>query len=379
MVDTFTTTTRTGLGSRLGKSIAAVLTGIVMFIASFGVLFWNEGRTDLSSIAVDAVEISSSAVTTDAAMQGSFVSTSGVVTAPELLGDGMFLVPGEYLSLERRVEMFAWVEKKDEKIEKNLGGSETTTTTYTYTQEWTDEPKAESTFAKPEGHENPILGVSADAGTVDSLMVGAYSVAGTVELPTNTALSLTDDMLSLSSGAKRANSEYVFMGTGSVTSPVLGDVRISYQALKPGFEGTVLGKLRNNEIVKYVDEDGNSFFRLFEGTRNEAISTLHSEFVTVTWILRVVGFLMMWLGLASLFGPFSTLLDIVPVFGSLGRGIVMVVTFPIALVLSLVTILVSMVVHSLIAVIIAALLIIAGVVYYLKVKRKAVATAPAKV
>ena len=44
MADTFTTTTRTSYGSRLGSSLKGIGMGLVVFLVGFPVLFWNEGR-----------------------------------------------------------------------------------------------------------------------------------------------------------------------------------------------------------------------------------------------------------------------------------------------------------------------------------------------
>ena len=40
----FTETTRIGWGSRLMESIKGVIAGLILFLLSFLVLFWNEGR-----------------------------------------------------------------------------------------------------------------------------------------------------------------------------------------------------------------------------------------------------------------------------------------------------------------------------------------------
>lgn len=374
MPDTFTKTTTTGLGQRTANSVGGALMGLLMFLASFGVLFWNEGRTDLSLIAVDATQLPGDTVTTDTSLQGTLVSVSGPVTSDEQLGDNLFLEEGDYLAVERVVEMYAWVEETEEETSTNLGGSETTTTTYNYVKEWTTDPRPASEFEYPEGHENPSLTIEGDEFVVSELTVGAYSVKGDVELPPLDELTLTDGMLSLSSGAERASGEHVFMGSGSLANPQLGDVRVSYLVLEPGFDGTVLGELKGKSIIAYVDEDGNELYRVFVGSHDQAVATLHEEFVIMTWILRAVGFLMMWFGMMAVFGPLATLLDILPVFGSTTRFLVGVATFPIALILSIVTILVSMVLHSLVAVIIAGLLVIGGIVWFLKNKRAKMAT-----
>jgi hypothetical protein len=58
----------------------------------------------------------------------------------------------------------------------------------------------------------------------------------------------------------------------------------------------------------------------------------------LTWILRLVGFLLMGFGLTMLFRPFSVLADVVPIFGTLVAAGTGAVAFLVAGVLSLVTI-----------------------------------------
>lgn len=354
MPNTFTTTTTTGYGTRIGKSFGGVILGILLFFGSFVVLYMNEGRTDLSEIAKKAADVTSSA---ESRAAGSLVSASGTVTTKETLGDDLFLKPGSYLAVHRTVEMYAWVEDKKESSSTNVGGSETTTTTYNYTMEWTEQPAAPSDMEHPEEHENPALPYESDDFEAASMKVGNYTVGGTVSVPSGTELTLTKDLVTLTNGAVLSGG-YVFDGAGTMSSPKLGDVRVSYQVLKPGFDGTVFGALSGSSIVKYENDNGDVLFRLFDGSRTAAIATMHGEYVTMGWILRLVGFLMMWFGLMGVLGPISTILDVLPILGSGSRFMVGVVTLPIALVLSAVTILVAMIAHSAIALLVTVLVLI---------------------
>ncbi|HWN43032.1 MAG TPA: hypothetical protein VNW71_12480 [Thermoanaerobaculia bacterium] len=45
MSDRFTVTTSKSWFSRLAESIKSVLVGLVLFVVSFPILFWNEGRS----------------------------------------------------------------------------------------------------------------------------------------------------------------------------------------------------------------------------------------------------------------------------------------------------------------------------------------------
>jgi len=375
MPDKFTETKTIGLGSRVGSSVKNVFAGLLMFVASFGVLYWNEGRIDLSSVANQAVEISSEVANTDTSLNGKLVSLTGNVTTTETLGDDWLLLPGSYIGVERVAEMYAWVEKTEEKEQSNLGGSQTVETTYSYVKEWKTDPANSSSFKYSEGHVNPTMSSKGGEYVVDDAKVGVYSIdPGKIDLPEYSDLTLEPEMLSLEgSKATLANDQYIYLAyaTGSsLNSPTVGDVRISYKVLEPSFDGTVFGKLKNSQIDPYFDKDQNELYRLFTGTRDEAIATLHGEFVMMLWLMRALGFLLMWVGLTALFGPFTTLLDIIPILGSLGRGVVGAVMFVVALVLAAITIVVSMIIHNIVALIIVIILALAGLGYSMNILRK---------
>ena len=139
--------------------------------------------------------------------------------------------------------------------------------------------------------------------------------------------------------------KYLFKGSGTLAQPEIGDVRISFSALRPGAKVTLFGVLDGGQVRAYKDKES-TLFRALAGSREEAIQTMHSEYQTVGWLLRLVGFLMMWFGLILFFGPINTLLDVIPFLGSAGRFLIAVAMFPIALLLSFVTILLSIIAHS---------------------------------
>lgn len=371
MADQFTTVTTKGWGSRLLESIGGVLLGFVMFVASFGVLYWNEGRVDVSKIAKTATEISA---TTPASTEvnGKLISTTGIFKSDETIGDD-YLKVGSYISLQRNVEMYAWKEETTEKTTKNTGGSETTETTYNYVKEWTSSPDSSANFKHPEDHTNPEMTLSENEVSVEKAQVGIYNVdVATIALPSYKDLSLSDENTILADGLNLANDQYLFKGTGTISSPVVGDMRLSYSVIaNPINQATVFGTLdlTNSQITPFYGEKNTELFRAFEGTRDSAISTLKTEYTMMLWIFRGVGFFLMWVGLMALFGPISVFLDFLPIFGSIGRVGIGIITFIVSLVLSAITIILSMILHSLIAVIIVVLAALAGTIWYLKHKR----------
>jgi hypothetical protein len=362
MPDTFTTVTTKGYGSRIMSSIQGVVLGFVLFAVSFGVLYWNEGRVDMSSIAKKSTEISST-TPSDGSANGTFVSTTGTVATTETLGDGLYLKPGAYLEVTRTPEMYAWTETKKEEKKSNTGGSETTTTTYTYKMEWTSKPMNSSSFNQPQGHTNPAMKSTASEAKASAVSVGTYTLDGkAVELPPVKALDLSADNVTVPDGGKISDN-HLYLGYANPGAPVLGNERLSYSVLKSGFTGTVFGKAEGSNISRFTDEKGNSIYRVFDGDRSASLAQMHGEFVMALWLFRGLGFFMMWIGLGMILGPIGIILDFFPLLGSIGKTAISIVTFPVALVLSLITIVVSMLLHSVVALLIVLGLALAGIGY----------------
>lgn len=374
MPEQYKVVTTKGYGKRLMESFGGMAMGVLLFFASFGVLYWNEGRVDVSTVAVNAVEISADEV--DTAADGKQVYVYGAVTAEQDLGDGLFLNPKDYLAIQRNVEMYAWTETSKSESDSNLGGSETTETTYTYQTEWISTVPDSSSFYIPTGHTNPAKPYESEEFRVSEVKVGVYDLDfEKIELPNFEKLTVNQDTVTLSgnaiikdayvyipAGTLAPGSSAVTGGTITGTTPQVGDARISYSVIKNGTEGTVFGKLKGEKIEAYVDLDdtGAKVYRFCDSSRDECIAQMHSEYKMMLWIFRAVGFFMMWIGLSMLLGPISTFLDVVPFFGSLSRGLIGVVTLIVALVLSIVTILISMIIHNIVA-LIATLVVLIGI------------------
>ncbi len=250
--------------------------------------------------------------------------------------------------------MYAWVEKAEEKSETSMGGSETTTTTYTYVKEWTAKPADSSTFHESASHHNPPMTAVSGNYQVGTMKVGVYSLDGkSVSLPAGDKLPLTSTMLALPVGATIAG-DAVYLNGASVSAPVIGDQRVSYSALTPGFQGTVFGKyMYGSSITKYTDDKGRGMdYRVFEGDRAAALATMHGEFVMMLWFIRALGFMMMWIGLSMVLSPLAVILDFFPLLGSLGKMAINLLTFAIAVPLSLITIVISAIVHNVVVLIV---------------------------
>ncbi len=379
MPDQFSETTNKSWATRIIASVKGIVFGLILVILSFGLLYWNEGRVDKSEIAKEATPMNAAEVA-DPGLNNTLVAASGQLSSQETLGDGFYLVPGNYVVVDRIVEMYSWIEESKSDSKTNMGGSETTETTYTYRKDWEKTPRSSSNFKYPEGHENPAKSLQDNRSFVQNAKVGNYSLdMRDIFLPTLTTVALTEGTVQLSDGAILQGQQFVFKGVGTPSAPQIGDIRVSYQVLRPGVDALVLGKLSGQKIITYTDVTRNNekLYRLFEGgDLNSAVGTMATEYIRSLWLLRLLGFALMWFGLSSILGPISVLLDVFPVFGSISRGAVGLITFVTALVLTIVTVIVSMIAHNLIAAVIAALFVLGGGVWwFIQKKRKAKATA----
>ena len=362
-------TTTKSYGKRIMDSIKGILFGLLLFAVSFVVLFWNEGRPDLSKLAATANRMP--ATTVDSTAEGQFVAANGTITAKGTLAEGKYLKPGHYLAVKRTAETYAWVEESSSKSESKVGGSEETTTEYTYKKDWVSRPADSSDFKISAGHENP--GVTETDATLKAIGadVGAYGLdLKSLSLPKFSPAILTAENTNLSSGMQLASEKYLFKGSGSIGSPLVGDVRISYGTIPGEVDGVVFGRTSGSKILSYDGGKMGKLYRAFEGDADTAISTLKSEHTFMTWLLRGVGFLLMWIGLMLVLGPISIVLDVLPILGKVSGGAVKLVAFIVAVVLSILTILVSMVLHNIFAVIAVLVVALGGIIYWMKSKSK---------
>lgn len=349
---------------KASTSCLGVLLGLLLFLGSFVLLVWNEGKLNLATVAQSSVDIT--AIANPATAQSQLVSVTDRITATTPLGDDRFLVPGPYVVVDRTVEMYAWDEQQKTERRRQLGGSETEVTTYTYESRWTSNPENSTNFKYAQNHRNPPKSIPDQLFKVPAAQVGQYrldmqafnrvgarrsscesdgSIAewghgGTLSLPQSGYLQLSDRNSRVSNGAWRTD-RYIFQGTGSPQAPKIGDVRVCYRVLPVNTVVTVFGKLEQQQITPYLYRQ-TPVYRLLPGTRAAAIATLQDEHTLWTWIFRAGGFLMMWFGLMLMGSPLSVVLDVIPFLGSLASGFMFVSSLITALILSSVTILVAM-------------------------------------
>jgi hypothetical protein len=247
MSDGFTEYSSEGFFSRLGNAIVGVLIGILLFIVSFPLLFWNEGRAvktakGLSEGAANVVSIANPA-TVDAADDGKLVHLSAKAETPDIMKDEKFGVDQNAIRLVRDAEMYQWVQKETKETKKKVGGGTETKTEYSYEKKWSKDWMDSSGFKVAEGHRNPSsMPYKHESWSATDVKVGAYKLPASLiqqiggeESITPTAADLEKVPAELRSKVKLRDGYYYLAaasGDGSYgDEPQIGDVRVQFKRI----------------------------------------------------------------------------------------------------------------------------------------------------
>lgn len=326
--------------------------GLLLMLSAFIALWTNEGRVNLADVARRSQPLP--AETVDAAATGEFVSVTGQLTAAESVGDELFLRAGDYVRVERQVEMYAWIEEEH---------SDEEGTSYTYEPDWTSDVPASAGFFNPEGHENPPLPFAGGTFLTSRAAVGAYAFdPANMTLPRNQRLPLTTAVVRES--PYPIVEDFVYLGEGTLANPAIGDVRVSYWVVPANMLATAFARVQADTLQPYYQNDKVTLYRTLLGDRVAALNQLQFEYRAALWGVRFAGFLLMWGGVALLLSPLNLLWGWLPGLRGLGRWVTGLVSAVIAGILSLITILIGYLAHNLLALIIVLLLIAGGAVLW---------------
>lgn len=318
---------------RIRESFKSFLVGFALFIAAFPVLFLNEGRavrTEKSLKEGQGAVVTVPADRVDAANDQKLVHLSGQATTEEKLSDPEFGIAANAIKLRRNVEMYQWQEKKESTTEKRAGGSTETKTTYTYSKGWSGGVADSSSFNEATGHENPSsIPYQNHEETAQKVTVGAFNLTPSLVgmMDEFEPVPVDDQAATLPEALKakvKVHDSGYYLGAEPQT-PQVGDVRISFAAVKPA-DVSVVSKQTGNTFEAYHASAGMDIEMLKRGvhTAKDMFESALAQNTMLTWILRAVGFVMMFLGLVMFFRPLSVLGDVVPFIGSMlafGTGI----------------------------------------------------------
>ncbi|KAM4721235.1 transmembrane protein 43 [Rhinophrynus dorsalis] len=320
-----------GFLERLSDTAGGMLVGLLTFSLSFYLLFTNEGRAVQTAASLDEglslVVPLGNIHTVDPQREANLVHLSGMLRTVKPLYDPNYGVSIHCVKLQRKVEMYQWVEYEESKdYEEN--GEMKKETRYTYNTEWKSELVSSRHFDREIAHQNPsAMAVESFTAVASDVQVGAYYLSkGLVDKIDNfKQMSLTQ--MGNPNADIIAEGGY-FYHSANPKSPEVGDLRISFWYAGVALGGpqfgpvdtvSVIARQRGGELVPYKTKSGDALEVLYLGTLSaeEMFQAEHQSNNMKTWALRAAGWLMMFVGISLMTKIFYTLVDWFPVLRDL--------------------------------------------------------------
>ncbi len=319
----FTENVTVGLGENLLKSLKGISLGISLVIGSIYLFSYNEHRSINQTLALE--EMQENIIIVDkpiykADYENKPILISGDIEPIHPLEDDIFNVKSNGLMLERKVEMYQWVEHVSSTETKEIGGSTEITKSYDYKEEWSSSFNDSSSFKYPAKHYNPEMKYTQKIFTTDANL-GEFYLANYIvkELSNSTPYTglskMPEKILDMSN-----HHTYLYKGSNS-SSPEIGDLKISFMETQKGLY-TLAGMTRGKNFGYYQStNDRNLLFTRVGKVQSSII--FEEEFrsnVILTWVFRGIGFILMYLGFMLIMGLIVAISNIIPIFGSLLEG-----------------------------------------------------------
>jgi hypothetical protein len=329
----------------LGGAIKGIFVGLIMVIAAFPLLFWNEGRAVKAAKSLDegrGAVVTTDSARVDPAKEGKLVHTTGRAKSTDTLTDPVFNVSVTAIGLKRKVEMFQWKESAKSESKNKLGGGTETVTTYSYAKEWSEALIDSSKFKNLQGHRNPSsMDQKSEKWTASKVTLGAYTLtpAQAAQISGDEPVKAAAPLSSLENTKRIVEHDGGLYIGENPNSPQVGDLRIKFTQVGES-DMTIVAKQVGSTFEPYRARAGSTVDLQRKGiaSADDMFQAAKESNTVMTWLLRAVGFILMMMGFSMMLKPLSVLASVVPLFGdiiSAGAGII---AFLIASVLSLMTI-----------------------------------------
>ena len=345
MANLVTEVTNQSVFGRIGNSFLGMLFGFALLIGSVVLLFWNEGRAvatakSLTEGAATVMDVPSDNISSS--NDTKLVHVTGDTAVSGSLEDPLFNISEKVVRLRRNIEVYEWKEKKESKSRDKIGGGKETVTTYSYEKVWSPELIRSSSFKSAEDHQNPAkLEVPKKEFVAKDTALGSFKLTREIveKIPGDEALEATEEQLSkVSDEIKdklKVNGDRFYLGEDP-GNPAIGDEKISFTVLRPGTVSIVARQVKQT-FEPYLTTNGREIELVESGSVSAPLMFAHAQAANrnLTWILRAVGFGVMFISILLVLGPISALARILPFLGSLVEVGFAIVAFFVSAIVSL--------------------------------------------
>lgn len=352
MADSVSVTSHNSYGSRIGNSFKAILWWIILVWVSIRLLAWNEKNyVEQKSALKEWAEIVQEATIdqTNSELEWKEIHVLWETeSTAEALKDSTFWIVTDNLKLKRTVEMYQWHEEEHEECHDNYWWSEDCTTTYTYETKRSDDHISSNDFYQTSNHENPSTWeYESNERVKEPITLWAFTLANvfvnqltdyktinlseqeiiipekyrliadqttTVEDNNNSYLYRDNETNNTSAWNEKfhINGDQIYIWLDP-TKPTVWDLRITFSSVKP-WTVSIVWKQLNNELTNYTTSNWRSIALLEQWNVTAEDMFLHAQQANknMTWLLRLIWLVLMFLGFSSMFKFIETLAKVLP-------------------------------------------------------------------
>lgn len=421
-------TKTTGYATRLSNSMKGIGSGFVLLLAGSVLLWWNEGRSikttkmleEAQGVTVHVEDVSK----VDPSYNGKLIHATAFTQTTDSLSDATFGVGAIAVKLNRNVQYYQWVEEEKTEKKDKVGGSVEEVTTYSYRKEWVDGPVDSQDFKDQAYREKnfTVMNVEGESYLAGHVTFGAYqlsenlirSISGAVPMELNfseeqlklwnrdiksffedrvvqseksdaTVTNGTDQAVGGDSVqventvntdadmSDKANFDYVHVNNNVLyfgknpNNPQIGDMSVTFTKVLPG-EVSVIAEINGDKLQSYVSKNGKqlSMLRMGSVSMEEMYQSKHSQNSIMTWLMRIVGLLVVIGSLKSIFRIVTTLLKVLPFLADIAELGVRLVCNVLGLVWSLLVIALAWVFYRPVVAGVLLVVIVALIVFLMK-------------
>jgi hypothetical protein len=335
--------------------LGGVVVGLFLFVGCSVALFWNEGRSvrrdkdlnDGKNVVVETTlqDFVNRTAATER-FQNKLIHITGPLTSNTTLTDPVFGVSslgaagastpeGAALKLRRSVDMLQWSEQST--TNSNSDGKGSQRTTYSYSSVWSNTLIDSSRFQRRQTPENPkSFPFESWQASADPILLGnriplSSAVANRVNWYTNptTGVDFLPSIASLPiDSTKRQRLEvlndqhfgkkgyfYHNLNLVSSSNPEIGDCRIAFEIVQPDTVSIVAFYATPGQTLNpYSTDRGGTILFLKRGTFSaaEMFAEAEAENKQLTWLIRVLGFVGMFVSVLLILQPVANFIEILP-------------------------------------------------------------------
>ena len=291
--------------------LAALYAGLVFTLLPLWGLFHNEGRAlDISASLDRAMRIIATADPNlvDPANDGRLVYLTGKATTDKILADRPYGMAVHAIRFERKAQMYQWMEvvtRDSFKPNRSVH----------YSKVWSAHFYDSSRYDRR--YRNPSkMAVQSSAITADPVMLGRFTLSPKLTSQIGGAVKVPVSKASLARIDERFRNKMLidkgdyYLGSDP-ENPRIGEVRVSYRAILPRQDVTVVARQAGAALEPFVTSTGHTIEQLKGGLvsrRSMLMSAFTFEHSNVT-AMRFAYFAILMLGVWLLIGPLVAIFD----------------------------------------------------------------------